>query len=246
MENIIYGIRPLFEALGEGKIPEKILIQKGLKGENYGILFKEIRDKNIPFQMVPVEKLNKLTCGNHQGVVAYYAPIDYYKVEDIITSVLDNGEAPLLLVLDGVTDVRNFGGIARSAECAGAHALVVPQKNSAAINAVSIKTSAGALNRIPVCKENNLLETVTFIKECGIKVVAATGIKGQQSIYEYNFNEPVAIILGSEDKGVSKACLKLADNQCSIPMKGKIGSLNVSVATGVILFEVLRQRGFAG
>ena len=241
MENIIYGIRPVSEAISEGKIPEKVLIQKGLIGENFSVLFKDIRDKKIPYQVVPVEKLNKITRNNHQGVIAYVSQIVYWKVEDVISNAWDKGEVPLLLVLDGVTDVRNFGGIARTAECAGVHALVIPQKNSAAVNAVSIKTSAGALNRIPVCKENNLLETITFIKECGLKVIAAKD-KAKSTIYDTDFRNPVAIILGSEDKGISKACIKLADSEVAIPMAGKTGSLNVSVATGVVLFEVVRQR----
>ncbi len=245
MENVIYGIRPVFEAIKENKIPEKVLIQKGLTGENFSALFKEIRKKNIHYQVVPVEKLNKVVQKNHQGVIAYISHITYWKVEDVITNAWDSGEVPLLLILDGITDVRNFGGIARTAECAGVHALIIPQKYSAEVNAVSIKTSAGALNRIPVCRENNLLETISFIKECGLKVIGTTD-KSKQSIYEADFNDPAAIIIGSEDKGISKACLKLSDNQVSIPMKGKTGSLNASVATGVVLFEIMRQRHFAG
>lgn len=241
LENIIYGIRPIGEAISESKIPEKVLIQKGLTGENFSVLFREIREKNIPYQVVPVEKLNKITRSNHQGVIAYTSPVAYWKVEDVITNAWDSGEVPLLLILDGVTDVRNFGGIARAAECAGVHAIVIPQKNSAAINATSLKTSAGALNRIPVCRETNLLEAITFIKECGLKIIAATG-GNKQTIYEANFRDPAAIIMGSEDKGISKACLKLSDQEVTIPMEGKTGSLNVSVATGVVLFEIMRQR----
>ncbi len=241
MENIIYGIHPVAEAISEGKIPEKVLIQKGLKGENFSALFREIRDKSIPYQVVPVEKLNKVTRSNHQGVVAYVSSVIYWKVEDVISKAWDSGEAPLLLILDGITDVRNFGGIARTAECAGVHALVIPKKNSAAVNAVSIKTSAGALTRIPVCKENNLPETISFISECGISVIATTN-RSKQNIYDANLRYPVAIVLGSENKGVSKACLKLADHEIAIPMKGKTGSLNVSVSAGVVLFEALRQR----
>lgn len=244
MENIIYGIRPVAEAISAGKIPEKVLIQKGLIGENFSILFRDIREKNIPYQVVPVERLNKVAGSKHQGVVAYVSPIAYWKVEDVITNAWDSGDVPLLLILDGVTDVRNFGGIARAAECAGVHAIIIPQKNSAAVNAVSIKTSAGALNRIPVCKESNLLETISFIRECGLKVIAATGNK-RQNIYEANLRDPAAIILGSEDKGISKACLKMSDFEVNIPMEGKTASLNVSVAAGVVLFEVMRQRRYA-
>ena len=241
MEDIIFGIRPVAEAIKEGKFPEKVLIQKGLIGENFSGLFREIREKKIPYQIVPVEKLNSITRNNHQGVIAYVSLVDYWKVEDVISGAWDKGEVPLLLILDGVTDVRNFGGIARTSECAGVHGLIIPQKNSVSVNAVSIKTSAGALNRIPVCKEGDLLETITFIKECGLKVVAASD-KAKQSIYDTDFNDPLAIILGSEDKGISKACLKLSDCEAAIPMEGKTGSLNVSVAAGVVLFEVQRQR----
>ncbi len=244
MENIIYGIHPVAEAIKEGSIPEKVFFQKGLSGSNYSTLFKKIREKDIPYQVVPIEKLNKFTRNNHQGVIALVSPITYWKVEDVISNTLDRGEVPLLLILDGVTDVRNFGGIARTAECAGAHALVIPQKNSATINAASIKTSAGALNRLPVCKEKNLLETISFIKECGIKVIAATG-KSDHNLYEANLKDPTAIILGSEDKGISKACLKLSDYIMNIPMEGKTSSLNVSIAAGVVLFEALRQRQYS-
>lgn len=225
-------------------MPEKVLLQKGLKGGNFSALFREIRDKDIPYQVVPVEKLNKVTRSNHQGVVAYVSRVIYWKVENVITRAWDSGETPLLLILDGITDVRNFGAIARTAECAGVHALVVAQKNSAAVNAVSIKTSAGALTRIPVCKENNLPETISFLKECGLKIIATTD-RSKQKIYDADLRCPAAIILGSEDKGISKACLKLADIEVAIPMEGKTGSLNVSVAAGIVLFEALRKRRFS-
>ncbi len=243
MENIIYGIRPVIEALKEGRNTDKILIQKGLTGDNYGRLFKYIRDKNIHHQLVPAEKLNKITKNNHQGVIAYIAQIDYWKVEDVITKAWDSGETPLLVILDGITDVRNFGAIARTVECAGAHGIIIPAKGSVTVNDVSVKTSAGALNRVPVCKEDNLLETISFIKECGLKVVA-TSERSNNDIYNSELKEPMAVIFGSEDRGVSKACLKLADKSVFVPMSGETGSLNVSVATGVVLFEINRQRKY--
>lgn len=241
MENLIFGLRPVLEALEEGKIPERIFIQKGLTGEIFQKLFKTIRDKNYPYQMVPVEKLNRLTRKNHQGVVAQIAIIDYQPLEKLIPGIYEAGETPLLIILDKVTDVRNLGAIARSAECAGAHGIVISEKGSAPVNADAIKTSAGALSRIPVCREAEILESITFLRESGIKVAACTE-KADDSIYQTDLKGPLAIIMGSEDKGISKACLTLSDVTMSIPQKGKTGSLNVSVATGIVLFEALRQR----
>jgi 23S rRNA (guanosine2251-2'-O)-methyltransferase len=243
LENYIFGIRPLMEAIEEGKIPEKIFIQKGLGGANFQQLFKLVREKQIPFQMVPVEKLNRLTRKNHQGVVAMLSLITYQKLEDVIPAVYEKGETPLLVILDKITDVRNLGAIARTAECAGAHALVMGEKESAPINADAIKTSAGALSRLPVCREREILETLAFIKESGIRIISCTE-KAKESIYETSLEGPIAIIMGAEDKGISKACLAMSDTQAAIPQKGKTSSLNVSVATGIVIFEALRQREF--
>jgi 23S rRNA (guanosine2251-2'-O)-methyltransferase len=243
VENYIFGLRPVIEALEEGKIPERVFIQTGLTGPIFNQLFQKVRERGIPFQMVPVEKLNRITRSNHQGIIAQVAVIEYQKLEEVITRIYETGETPLLVVLDKVTDVRNMGAIARSAEVAGAHAIIIGEKSSAPVNADAIKTSAGALSRIPVCKERDILESLAFIKESGITTVACTE-KAPRTIFETNLSGPMAIIMGSEEKGISKACLAMADYIVSIPQKGKIGSLNVSVATGVVLFEILRQREY--
>ncbi len=242
LENIIFGIHPVLEALEGGKPIEKVLIQKGLHGENFHVLFQQIRKEKIPFQMVPVEKLNRVTRKNHQGIIAFVSLIEYQPLHAVLPMIFDKGESPLLVLVDGITDVRNLGALARSAECAGAHALVVPEKGMAQINAEAIKASSGALNRIPVCREASMAESLAFIKECGIETVALDE-KGEASIYQSDLTGPIAIVMGAEDKGVSPAILKMAGKVLSIPMKGKIASLNVSVATGVVLFEAQRQRG---
>lgn len=241
MENYIFGIRPLIEALEKGDRPEKVLIQQGLIGENFQQLFQIIRREKIPHQMVPVEKLNRVTRKNHQGVIAFISLISYQPLDQLLPMIYDQGEMPLLVLLDRVTDVRNLGAIARSAECFGAHAIVIPDKGSAPVNADAIKTSAGALSRLPVCREGNILETIAFLKASGIKVIAATE-KSTESIDQADMKGPLAIIMGSEDKGISFPVLKMADQSVSIPMKGSIASLNVSVAAGILLFEAHRQR----
>lgn len=241
MENYIFGIRPLIEALEKGDRPEKVLIQQGLIGENFQQLFQIIRREKIPHQMVPVEKLNRVTRKNHQGVIAFISLISYQPLDQLLPMIYDRGEMPLLVLLDRVTDVRNLGAIARSAECFGAHAIVIPDKGSAPVNADAIKTSAGALSRLPVCREGNILETIAFLKASGIKVIAATE-KSTESVDQADMKGPLAIIMGSEDKGISFPILKMADQSVSIPMKGSIASLNVSVAAGILLFEAHRQR----
>jgi 23S rRNA (guanosine2251-2'-O)-methyltransferase len=241
LENIIFGLRPILEYLEEGKTPERVYIQQGLTGQTFQQLFQAIREKDIPFQMVPVEKLNRITKKNHQGVIAQIAVIEYQKLDLLLPGIFESGQTPLFIILDKITDVRNLGAIARSAECAGAHAIIIGEKSSAPVNADAIKTSAGALSRIPVCKEREILESIAFLKESGIKIVACTE-KADKTIYETSLTGPVAIIMGSEEKGVSRACLTMSDDIASIPQKGKIGSLNVSVAAGITLFEVIRQR----
>jgi 23S rRNA (guanosine2251-2'-O)-methyltransferase len=241
LENFIFGIRPLIEALEKGEKPEKVLIQQGLIGENFQQLFQIIRREKIPHQMVPVEKLNRVTRKNHQGVIAFISLISYQPLDQLLPMIYDQGEMPLLVLLDRVTDVRNLGAIARSAECFGAHAIVIPDKGSAPVNADAIKTSAGALSRLPVCREGNILETIAFLKASGIRVIAATE-KSTESVDQADMKGPLAIIMGSEDKGISYPVLKMADQSVSIPMKGSIASLNVSVAAGILLFEAHRQR----
>ncbi len=241
MDNHIYGIRPLIEAIEKGDIPEKVLIQKGLQGENYLRLFSMVRKLKIPFQQVPIEKLNRVAKKNHQGIVAFLPVIEYGSLEVLLPDVFNSGGLPLLVILDGITDVRNLGAIARSAECAGAHAIVIPTKGGAAVNADAMKTSAGALSRISVCREESILQAIAFIQECGIRVIACDE-KGSVPVYNASLTGPVALVVGAEDKGISPAVRKMSDQVVSIPMKGRIASLNVSVATGIILFETLRQR----
>jgi 23S rRNA (guanosine2251-2'-O)-methyltransferase len=241
LEQFIFGIRPVIEAIESEQRPEKVLIQLDLKGDMIRTLFQLVRKKQIPYQMVPGERLNRLSSGNHQGVIAYVPLITYKALDAVVSQVVEEGETPLIVLLDGVTDVRNMGAIARTAACAGAHALVIPEKGGAPVNADAIKASAGALSVIPVCRERTLVESVSFLKECGLHVLVCDD-KGKESLYKANLNQPLAVVMGAEDKGVSHAIRKLADQVINIPMKGRISSLNVSVATGIVLFEAGRQR----
>lgn len=240
MENIVFGIRPVVEAIESHKQIEKLYIKRGAEGQ----LMNELKDlcirHHLRWQEVPVEKLNRLTRGNHQGVVAQMAAIDYVTVEDILERVPED-ETPLVVVFDGVTDIRNFGGIARSAECAGAHGLITPLKNSAPVNADAIKTSAGALNVIPVARVGSIRNTLKSLQLEGFQIVAATE-KSRKLLYDADFRKPTAIVMGAEDVGISKEVLKLCDEQLAIPLIGHIESLNVSAAAAIMLFEVVRQR----
>jgi len=240
-EQYIYGIRPAIEAIRAGKQVDKMLIQNGLKGPGFHELFALAKEVEIPYQFVPVEKLNRLSKQNHQGVIAYLTEIVYQKVEDIIPFVFEKGGSPLILILDRVTDVRNVGAIARTAACTGVDALVMPLKGSAQLNSDAVKTSAGALYSLPVCREANLKDSLTFLKESGLSIVAATE-KAEKNYTDARFSGPVANILGSEGQGISPEYLKFADEVVSIPILGDISSLNVSVAAGVLLYEAVRQR----
>ena len=239
--NVIYGIRPVIEAIKAGKEIDKIFIQNGLRGESYLELKELIRTAELPFQYVPLEKLNKITFKNHQGIIAYLSSVTYYNLDNIIANVYEQGKAPLVLILDRITDVRNFGAIARTAECAGVDAIVIPSRGAAQINADALKTSAGALNNIPVCRSANLKETIRDLKHSGLKIVACTE-KANKYYYKTDYINPIAIILGSEEDGISAEYVKLSDVSVKIPLIGKTASLNVSVASGIILFEVLKQR----
>jgi len=240
-EEYIYGIRPAIEAIKSGKEVERLFIQKGLKGELFRELFHLVTDLEIPFQFVPVEKLNRLSRQNHQGVITYLSEITYQKLEDLVPFVYEQGRVPLFLILDRITDVRNIGAIARTAECAGADGLVIPAKGSARINSDAIKTSAGALYKVPVIRSDNVKESIHFLKNSGLKIIAATE-KAGKPYTEMLYHEPLALILGSEGEGISEEYLKLSDGTIRIPVSGEIGSLNVSVACGVLLYEIIRQR----
>jgi 23S rRNA (guanosine2251-2'-O)-methyltransferase len=240
-EEFIYGLRPIIEAIESGREIERVYIRKNLQGELYKELADLIRKRGIPFQLVPVEKLNRITRKNHQGIIAHVSHISYYSIDQVIPEIFEKGEDPLVILLDGVTDVANFGAIARTAECAGVHALIVPWHGSAPVNADSLKTSAGALNMIPVCRVQNMHYTVKFLKNSGLRIVSATG-SAEKLFSDSRLTGPLAIIVGSEDKGINTGLLKISDELVRIPLMGKIDSLNVSVATGIIIYEVVRQR----
>jgi 23S rRNA (guanosine2251-2'-O)-methyltransferase len=242
MKNYIFGIRPVIEAIKSGKTIDKVIIRNSLQGDLISELIKELKKEKILFQFVPQERINKITSQNSQGVVAYISPIDYFNLEDIVISCFESGKVPIILLLDNITDVRNFGAIARTAECTGIDAIVIPTGNSVSVTADAIKTSAGALSRIPVCKEDNLADTVYLLQQMGIKVIAASE-KASENLYDEDFTCPVAIIIGSEDKGISNKILKISDKLVKIPILGEIASLNVSVASAVIVYEIIRQRG---
>ncbi len=241
MEKYLYGIHPVMEALQAGKKFEKVLLKQGLEGIQFREMLELIKEKEIPFQFVPAERMNYLVKGAHQGVIAYISQIDYVPFEEMAEMAMSRKGAPLFIMLDGVSDVRNFGAIARSAECAGADGLILPAKGGAAINADAIKTSAGALLRIPTSKVTNLKIPLYYFLEAGFQIVAATE-KAETVMYEINLKKPTVIVLGSENKGISPAVMALCTEEAKIPMSGTIGSLNVSVAASLMMFEAVRQR----
>lgn len=243
MENtdMIYGTRAVMEAIRAGKQIEKIMIQSGLTNDLIKELIHTAKDNQVAYTFVPAEKLKRMSAKNHQGVICLLSSVSYVPLQNVIDKAYNEGREPLLLILDRVTDVRNFGAIARTAECAGVDAIVIGEKGSAPITSDAMKTSAGALNHIAVAREKDIRKTIKFLHENGMRVVACTE-KTPQTIYEADLSGPVAIIMGSEEDGISNELLRDADELVSIPMKGKIGSLNVSVATGIAVYEVLRRR----
>lgn len=240
-KNFIFGIRPIIEAIKSGKTIDKLFIQKGLHNDLFAELWKLVRLRRINYKHVPLEKINRLTRKNHQGVFAFISPIDFHNIEDVVPKIFEEGKNPLIIILDRITDVRNFGAIARTCECVGADTILIPEQNSAAVNADAVKTSAGALHKMNICRTWNLRLSIQFLKDSGIQIIACTE-KTQSNIYQADFTKPTAIILGSEEDGVSPEYLKMCDLKTKIPLNGKISSLNVSVATGVICYEALRQR----
>lgn len=240
-EDFLFGTRAIIEAIKKGKTIDRILIKKGLRNELITELQELIKENEIGVQYVPIEKINRITRKNHQGVLAFISPIEFDNVETVIPGIYEEGKTPLLLVLDQITDVRNFGAIARSAECAGVQAIIIPEKGMARIGADAVKTSAGAIHNIPICKTNNLYHTVRFLKDSGIKIIAATE-KGDKLYTNADMKSPLAIVMGSEDTGVSAQILKLADEQLKIPILGQIESLNVSVSAALMIYEAVRQR----
>ncbi|MCF0164711.1 MAG: 23S rRNA (guanosine(2251)-2'-O)-methyltransferase RlmB [Bacteroidales bacterium] len=241
MNNLLYGMHPVIEGIEAGRKFEKVLLKQGLEGTQFRQLMELLKTNGIPYQFVPGDKLNYIAKGAHQGVVAYIAQVDYLPFEEVVDSALSKSEAPLFIMLDGVSDVRNFGAIARSAECAGVSGIILPAKGGAAINADAIKTSAGALLRIPISKVSNLKIPCFYLLEAGFQLVAATE-KSDNYLYDIDFKKPTAIIMGSEEKGISPAILSLCTAQAKIPMAGAIGSLNVSNAAAIVMYEAVRQR----
>jgi len=244
VDDFVFGMRPVIEAITANKDIERIFIQNGLKSELFRELMILLKQNNIAYQYVPIAKLNRITRKNHQGVIAYISPITYDNIEQIIPGLFENGIDPLIILMDKITDVRNFGAIMRTAESAGADAIVYPSQGSAILNAGTVKSSAGAIYNIPICRSDNLKDTIDFLKNSGLKICAATE-KGAELYTKADLRGPIAVIMGSEDDGVSGEYLKRSDLKLMIPMLGKTASLNVSVAAGVILYEIVRQRNGA-
>lgn len=237
----IFGIRAVIEAIEAGKEIDKIFIKKDLQGELAQELFDKMKEYRIPAQRVPVERINRITRKNHQGVVALLSAVTYHRLDMLVPQLYEEGILPFMVLLDGITDVRNFGAIARTCECAGVDAIVIPEHGSVTVGADAVKTSAGALHHLPVCRERNILGAVRFLKDNGYRIVAASE-KADINYTQADYTGPVAIVMGAEDTGISPEVLRQCDTFVSIPQFGKIGSLNVSVAAGVMMYEVVRQR----
>lgn len=243
MENkdYVYGLRAVTEAIEAGKDIDKILIRRDLTGDLAKDLLAKVKEYGIVMQRVPQEKLNRITMKNHQGVIAILSPVSYQKLENLVPLFYEEGRNPLILILDGITDTRNFGAIARTCECAGVDAIVIPERNSVSVTADAVKTSAGAFFYVPVCREKSILEAVKFLHANGYRIVGATE-KGAENYTKANYTVPVAIVMGNEETGITDEVLRRCDDLAAIPIRGQIGSLNVSVAAGVMLYEAVRQR----
>jgi 23S rRNA (guanosine2251-2'-O)-methyltransferase len=239
--DFIYGTWPVMEAVKAKRDLDKVIIQHGLRNPVIGEIIAELKTLEIPYQFVPIEKMNRVTRKNHQGIIAFLSPITFGKIEHVLPEIYERGEDPFVLILDKITDVRNFGAILRTASCTGVHAVVIPDKGSAMLNSDTVKSSAGAIYTLPICRSENLKESIEFLKESGLKILAATE-KGADLYYNEQLSGPVALIMGSEGDGISPEYLRRSDVLMKIPMVGTIASLNVSVAAGVLLYEVFRQR----
>ena len=240
-EQQIYGIRAVIEAVNAGKTIDRVFLQKGLQGTLYKELLATLQGAQIATQYVPIEKLNRMSKKNHQGVIATLSPVEYQEFEELVIGVTESGKVPLFLVLDHLQDVRNFGAIVRTAECTGVSGVIIPKRGSVSVTADAVKTSAGAVFRVPICKVDNLIDAVYYLQGSGIRVVAATE-KTNNLLYSEDFTTPLAIVMGAEDVGISGGVLKVVDSRVKLPMAGEIGSLNVSVACAVFLYEAVRQR----
>lgn len=243
-DEIIYGLHPVQEAILAGKEIDRLLIQKGLKGSAYAGLWQLLKAHNILYQLVPLEKLNQLTRSNHQGLIAFVSQIEYQPIDAILPAVFENGEVPLVVVLDRITDVRNAGAIARTALCAGVHALIIPERGGARMTADAVKTSAGALHTLPVCRVTSLKDTLLYLRQSGLKIVASTE-KAAMNYFEADLRPPLAIVMGSEEDGIAVDLMRMADELLRIPMSGPVTSLNVSVSAGILMYEALRQRSLS-
>jgi 23S rRNA (guanosine2251-2'-O)-methyltransferase len=241
-KDCIFGLRPVIEAIKAGKQIDRLLIRQGLQGATYHELMTLVKANNIVFQIVPVERIELVTRKNHQGVLAWLSVIEYQYIANLLPMIYEKGEDPFIIALDGVSDVRNFGAIVRTAECMGAHAIMIPEKGSARITADAVKTSAGALHSFPVCREKSIVRAIEYLKESGLKVFCATEKYGVLAS-DAELTGPSVLVLGSEDKGISREIITLSDNQVRIPMTGTIESLNVSVSAGILIYEIMRQRG---
>lgn len=239
-KSFIFGVRAVIEAIAADREINKILIQKGMTKELFMELKDALKGKDFHLQFVPSQKLDRITDQNHQGVIAFVSPIEYHSVESVVDTLLEEGKKPFILALDRITDVRNFGAIARTAECEGVDAILIPSKGSAQVTPDAVKTSAGALNRIKVCKTDNFKESLFYIQQCGLRLVACTE-KSKIPLYETNLRGSVAVIMGSEKDGITSDLINMSDISCKIPMIGEIASLNVSVAAGIVLYEKVRQ-----
>lgn len=240
-KEFIFGMHPVMEAIRGGRQIDRVLVRRGLRGGLYHEVMQVVNEYAIPWQVVPQEKLDYITRKNHQGVIAWLSAIEFQNIENIVPRIFEEGGDPLLLMLDGVSDVRNFGAIVRSALCFGAHAVIIPEKNSARISPDAVKASAGALSTFPVCRVKSLTKCLTWLRESGLKAVAATE-KAEKQVSDAGMTGPLVVILGSEERGISRELLELSDAQVSIPITGTIGSLNVSVSAGILLYETGRQR----
>jgi len=239
--DLIFGIHPILEAIASNKTFDKVFIQNRIQGENIRQIIHEFKLLGVHINYVPLEKIERITKKNHQGVVAFISPVSFHKIEDLMPLLFEEGKNPFILVLDKITDVRNFGAIARTAECVGVDAIIIGDSMAAPVNEDSMKTSAGALNNIKICKESNLTKTLQFLQSSGLKVVCATE-KADKIVYDNELTSPLVLVMGSEDEGISKTILEIADLQVKLPVFGKTSSLNVSVACGAILYEITRQR----
>jgi 23S rRNA (guanosine2251-2'-O)-methyltransferase len=244
-KDCIFGLRPVIEAIKAGKQIDRLLIKQGLQGPLYHEMMTLVKTNNVVYQIVPVERIELVTRKNHQGVLAWLSEIEYQYIANLLPMIFEKGEDPFIIALDGVSDVRNFGAIVRTAECLGAHAIMIPEKGSARITADAVKTSAGALHSFPVCREKSIVRAVEYLKESGLKVICATEKSGEP-VSDASLTGPVVLVLGSEEKGISRELISLSDHRVKIPMSGTIESLNVSVSAGILIYEIIRQRSLTG